>query len=448
MLAQSMNASPTPSVPVDMTPVPLRHQLAVYGVGMFSTTSHFMLMVIIPIWARVNLGIPEGLTLGFVLGCRPLLSLFISIHAGALMDRIGTRRVLLFIGLLSLATPFLYPAAPFVWALILIQLISGVCDSIGWLGAQTLVGQLLRGRTHYAGRLSAIVRIGHITGPPAVGAMWDFGGPWPAFSLVGICGIGLLASVMLLPRQMTVPTDGITPPRRTRLRLRELLPDPADYISSFRLLRVPTIAITVMVGMMVHIGNNIHGTFYIVWLEKYVGIPATLIGFLISFASAAAIAGSFMAAPLRRRFRAYWVLWWVVFAALILVSITPLIGTRPVRAGVQSTLGMLFDLSPLIATYIAFCAVSFLRSAANGVHQPLILTLMLATVGPNEKGKAIGLRGTANRITAIAGPFLLGALAGVVGLEYGFYIIGGVSSCIMLWLGWLMMRHPEIHPER
>ena len=161
-----MNASTPPSPPRDMTPVPLRHQLAVYGIGVFSTTTHFMLMVIIPIWARVNLGIPEGLTLGFVLGCRPLLSLFISIHAGALMDRIGTRRVLLFIAFLALTTPFLYPLAPFVWALVLIQLISGTCDSIGWLGAQTLVGQLMRGRTHYAGRLSAIVRIGHIPGPP------------------------------------------------------------------------------------------------------------------------------------------------------------------------------------------------------------------------------------------------------------------------------------------
>jgi hypothetical protein len=48
----------------------------------------------------------------------------------------------------------------------------------------------------------------------------------------------------------------------------------------------------------------------------------------------------------------------------------------------------------------------------------------------------------------MAGPFLLGALAGVAGLEVGFYIIGIASSLIMLWLGLLMMRHPEIHPER
>tara|TARA_A100001037_G_scaffold269183_1_gene263176 strand:+ start:307 stop:549 length:243 start_codon:yes stop_codon:yes gene_type:complete len=70
---------------------------------------------------------------------------------------------------------------------------------------------------------------------------------------------------------------------------------------------------------------------------------------------------------------------------------------------------------------------------------------MLRTVGPNEKGKAIGLRGTMNRVTSMIGPFLLGALAGMVGLEFGFYIIGIISSVIMLLLAWMMLRHPEIY---
>jgi len=39
----------------------------------------------------------------------------------------------------------------------------------------------------------------------------------------------------------------------------------------------------------------------------------------------------------------------------------------------------------------------------------------------------------------------LGGLAGIIGLEYGFYVIGIISSIIMCWLGWLMIRHPEIH---
>ena len=101
------------TVPTNPDDVPLKTQLAVYGIGTFSTTTHFMLMVIVPIWARVNMGIPEGFTLGLVLGCRPLLSLFLSIHAGSLMDKLGTKRVMFFIGLMILFTPFMYPLLPF-----------------------------------------------------------------------------------------------------------------------------------------------------------------------------------------------------------------------------------------------------------------------------------------------------------------------------------------------
>ncbi len=200
-----------------------------------------------------------------------------------------------------------------------------------------------------------------------------------------------------------------------------------------------------MLGMMVHIGNNIQSTFYIVWLEKYVGIPATLIGFLISFSSAMAAVGSLLAAPLRRRYNAFWVLWTTITTALILISITPLLGKSIIVDSVRGSVGWLIEISPLIAAYFAFCFIAGLRSVFNGVHQPLVITLMLSTVGPNEKGKAIGLRGTANRITSMIGPFLLGILAGMVGLEYGFYIIGILSCSFMLWLAWLMLKHPEIH---
>jgi len=427
--------------------VSLKTQLAVYGIGTFSTTTHFMLLVIVPIWARVNMGIPEGFTLGIVLGCRPLLSLFLSIHAGTLMDTIGTKRVLFFIGLMILTTPFMYPLLPFVSALIVIQLLSGVCDSIGWMGAQTLIGQVMHGRTKYAARLGAVIRSGHVIGPPAVGAVWDVAGPLAAFSLVGLSGVGFMISVMMLPAISWRPAGSAEAPETPRgpITLKSLLPSHSDYIASFKLLASPTIAIVILLGMMVHIGNNIQSTFYIVWLEKYVGVPATLIGFLISFSSIAAAGGSLAAAPLRRRFPAFWVLWTSIFAALILISITPLLGKVAIVAGISGLLGWAIEISPLIAAYLVFCFVSGLRSVSNGIHQPIVITLMLRTVGPNDKGKAIGLRGTMNRVTSMIGPFLLGALAGMVGLEYGFYIIGILSSVIMLWLAWLMLRHPEIH---
>ena len=430
-------------------PIPFRHEYAIYGIGLFATSTHFMLMPIVPLFAAQHLGLEAGLLAGIALGCRPALSLFFSIHAGVLMDRIGTNRVLLAMGIAALVTPFLYPALPFIWAFILIQLISGMTDSIGWMGAQTLVGQVLKGRTRYAGRLGAVIRIGHIVGPPVVGHTWDLAGPWAAFSLVGLCGVGYLVCTLMLPpipnsRERTAKENGTSV---SPIRLRDLTPRLGDYLASFRLLSVPAVAITVLIGMMVHVGNNINSTFFVYWLGEVEGISATLIGYLVALSSATAAAGSLWATSLRRRFKAYWILWTSVFVALIIICITPLISSPPVKTLIGTSIGWLIEISPLIAAYIGFCLMSCLRTLSNGVHQPLVINLMLATAGPEAKGQAIGLRGTANRVTSVLGPVMLGWLAGLIGLEAGFYVMGVISAIFMFWIAWLMKKHPEIHPE-
>jgi MFS family permease len=430
-------------------PVPFRHEYAIYGIGLFATTTHFMLMPIVPLFAAQHLGLEAGLLAGIALGCRPALSLFFSIHAGILMDRIGTNKVLLAMGVAALLTPFMYPALPFIWAFIIIQLISGMTDSIGWMGAQTLIGQVLKGRTRYAGRLGAVIRIGHIVGPPLVGHTWDLAGPWAAFSLVGLCGVGYLVCTLMLPpipnsRERTAKERGTSV---AAITMRDLTPRLGDYMASFRLLSIPAVAITVLIGMMVHVGNNINSTFFVYWMGEVEGISATLIGYLVALSSATAAAGSLWASSLRRRFKAYWVLWTSVFIALIVICMTPLISSAPVKSLIGGGLGWIIEISPLIAAYIGFCIMSCIRTLSNGVHQPLVINLMLATATPEAKGQAIGLRGTANRVTSVLGPVMLGWLAGVIGLEAGFYVMGLISAVFMLWIAWLMIKHPEIHPE-
>lgn len=439
---QSSKSSPVESIP-------LRHEVAIYGIGLFSTSTHFMLMPIVPLFAAQQLGLQAGLLAGIALGCRPVLSLLFSIHAGILMDRIGTNRVLLVIGLAALVTPFMYPALPFIWAFIIIQLISGMTDSIGWMGAQTLVGQVMKGRTRYAGRLGAVIRIGHMLGPPVVGHTWDLAGPWAAFSLVGLCGVGFILCILLLPpiknaREREAEKKGTPIPPIT---LREIKPRFTEYVFSLRLLSIPAVSITVMIGMMVHVGNNINSTFFIYWLGEVENISATLIGYLVSLSSATAAIGSLWAQSLRRHIKAYWLLWTSVFIGLVLICITPLISTTPVKSFVAGSINWLLEISPLIAVYVAFCIMSCVRNLSNGIHQPLIINLMLATAGPESKGRAIGLRGTANRFTSVGAPVLMGWLAGLIGLEASFFVIGLISTIFMFWLAWLLFIHPEVHPE-
>jgi MFS family permease len=401
--------------------VPLRVECAIYGIGGFSTTMHFMAMTIVPLWV-VQLEL-SPFWLGLVLGCRPVLPLFLSIHVGALLDRIGARRVMLFFAILGMCAPLLYPALPWVGAIVLAQLLWGLADTTSWIGAQALVGKMMGARTAYAGRLSFVSRIANVMGPPLVGAAWDIWGPTGAFILCFVWGIGGVVSVLALPDMPAVPHGGQGEPEPAsgKTGLRALLPDFSDYLDAFRLAALPTVAITLVLGMMTHVGGNIQGTFYVVWLSQ-VGIPGTLIGALISIANLAAGIGSLFAAPLARVFRAYWLLWFVIWVAIVLICITPLFGT-----------------------FVVFAVVLALRSAINGVHQPLVISLMLKTAGRDAQGRAIGLRSTANRITAIGAPVLMGGIAEVIGIEASFYVMGGIASLGMIVIAVWMTRHPEIH---
>lgn len=405
--------------------VPLRTELAVYGVGAFSTTMYFIAVTIVPLWV-VRLDLSPFL-LGIVLGCRPFLPLFLSIHAGALMDRIGGRRVMLFFSAIGFIAPLLYPVMPWVAAVIVLQLLWGLSDSMGWLGAQTLIGQLMEGRTRYAGRLSVISRIGNVIGPPMAGAVWDMAGPWGAFVVASLWGLGAFLSAFMLPALPVhaSPQAGVSETAAAdgsrHSRWRELLPNPADYVAALRLLAIPTVAITASIGMMVHVGNNIQSSFYVVWLNE-TGFPGTLIGLLFSLSSVSASIGPLLAAPLSRLLRHYWLLWSVVWGGILLIVITPVLGG-----------------------FVVLALVLCIRTLLNGIHQPLVITLMLRTAGPGAHGKAIGLRGTANRVTSVAAPVLMGAIAQFVGIETSFYILGVIASVMMIVIAVWMTRHPEIH---
>ena len=94
-------------------------------------------------------------------------------------------------------------------------------------------------------------------------------------------------------------------------------------------------------------------------------------------------------------------------------------------------------------------ALLLLASAAVGLvalrlAQPLIITLVLRGAGANNQGKAIGLRGTANRIASVLAPLLMGAVAEAAGLEAAFYLVGAATSLAIAAMAYYLWRHPEV----
>ena len=435
--------------------VPLKIQGSVYGIGLFCTSVYYMMVVTVPVFVA-SLGL-SYLWAGIILGCRPVLSLFFSIHAGALMDRIGGRRVMIFFGTVGVIAPLLYPVAPrmdWIWLLLISQMLAGMADSMGWLGAQTLIGQHMKGQTKYTGRLSAIIRVGHVIAPIMVGIAWDRWGDWAAFGLMSIWNSGFLICALILPRSHGVDVNGEDGKQKTRIgenkvSWRDILPNPSDYISAFKLLAIPAVAATVMIGTMPHVGNYVQSTFYVVWLGQS-GITGTLIGFLIAIFSISAACGSLLMPRLARKFSPYWLFLIVVWVSIMMICVTPLVGTGFVTNTLFSFLSPLnsfqdlVEITTLVAIFSAFGIVLALRAVFHGIQQPLVISLILATTKSDEQGKAIGLRATANRITSIGTPIAMGAIADWLGLEYAFYAIALIATIMILLMSLYVVRHPEI----
>jgi MFS family permease len=401
--------------------VPWRLQIAVYGIGLFSTSMFYMASVVVPLWVASIESSP--FLVGMVLGARHFLPLFLSIHGGALMDRLGGRQVMIFFAIVGILVPLLFPVMPWIWAVLVLQMIAGLADSMGWLGAQTLIGQHMRGSTVYTGRLSFTCRFGHLVAPPAIGWVWDVAGPVWAFVGLSAWGLGTLVCGLMLPSAHRDGAEqGRTPETTTpkKIGLSDVLPRMADYRDAFRLLTLPAIALVVMASMLSHVGSSVQSSFYVVYLGDK-GFTGTEIGLLLSAASVAAAFGALAANWTAHRIRPYWMIMGTILSGVLAIALTPLFGV-------------------LLLLMIA----ASVRGAANGMSQPMIISSVLKAVGPAMQGKAAGIRGTMNRVASIVAPVFMGALAEFIGIESSFFVVGAIVTVLMGALVVHVLRSPDL----
>jgi MFS family permease len=80
---------------------------ATYGVGFAGNGVAMMLKVVVPLWA-IELHFSPS-QIGVAIGLSSLMPFLFSIHGGVLMDRLGTRRVTIAYGLITVLLSPLYP---------------------------------------------------------------------------------------------------------------------------------------------------------------------------------------------------------------------------------------------------------------------------------------------------------------------------------------------------
>ncbi|MFN3892045.1 MAG: MFS transporter [Beijerinckiaceae bacterium] len=393
-----------------------RIQAPVYGAGMFASTVTDVISIILPVWLA-GTG-KSAATIGLIIGSKHLLPILLAIHGGALMDRFGARSVMVGCLLLAVVTLPLFPWVGWIPFIVVLQMISGFGSSMGWLGSQTLFGQIMRRDHVYAGRFAFALRVGGFIGPPIAGLVWDNLGVGSGFLFLGLWALGAVIMALLVPR------DAISAPERAqKARIADMLPRWSDYRAAFRLATIPAMTVVLMITVVRIAASSVQDSFYPLYLTT-VGYSATQIGLLMTISAATAAASSLTIGWITRFAQPMWVL--IISAAwsVIFVSITP-----------------------LMPSFTALAISAALRGLSMGVSQPLMMSMLIGAAGKGSQGKGAALRTTANRVAAAVTPISMGAVAGLAGLGESFFVIGGVLLAALVVIAIYVWRRPDLARE-
>ncbi|MEE2955887.1 MAG: MFS transporter [Pseudomonadota bacterium] len=382
-------------------------QAAIYGSGFFSFSMVLISSLVVTVMAY-ELTHSEFL-IGMIVGSRYFLTLVLSIHGGVLMDRFGTRRVMIFVAAMATVAPVFFPLAlalptgPAITAIILLQMINGVSDTMVWMGTQALSGQIMKGRQLYIGRMTSIVRLGAFLGPILFGFVWDQLGIWTTFIAMAIwSGMGFYSV-------LKIPSTPLNPKTIDKLNtnLSDLIPRFKDYISAFRLIAVPAVALVLIVTFVRIGGTGIQGSFYVVFL-KDINFPVTLIGILLGVAQLIASGGSLLAQPFSKIIHVHWLLLLAVSMTVVTVALTPLLAFG-------------HGLWPIFTMLVIVISI---RGLFLGMCQATEISVLGQNIGDDQQGVGVGLRTTVNRIASSFIPPLMGGVAELIGVKNSFFVMG------------------------
>jgi MFS family permease len=372
---------------------------SLYVAGPFSMGYVDFYTFLVPLFG-LSLGL-DASEIGILVGGRSILALFLSIHIGVLMDRFGTRRVTLFFVWTGMFLAPLFPLVPGFWTLLALQVISGAAVSFAWSGAQTLIAQLAEGDAGYIGKFSFFARLGSTTAPILAGAVWDYGGAWPAYLLGALWGGVLTIALLRTPEAELFGPRRNAPRGRAQFRARDVLPRASDYVNSFMLIAIPVIALSMAVISMRNTTYSIQTSVYVVYLDR-IGLVGTTIGILFATAEIASGFGSLFAGRAMRLGDPQRTMLSGTVLSILLITATPLLG------GIFTLL--------LVSQAV--------RGWLEGVIQPVILSVQARAVGRHQQGAVVGLRQTGQRLTSIVIPPLMGGIADRSGVSESLVILG------------------------
>ena len=378
-----------------------------FGTGFFSLSQIPMMTLIIPLWA-LDIG-ATAFWIGMAISMRAALAMFFSIQAGAVMDRLGTRRITLTLGITGSVLVLLYPLVPTVTGMLVLQVVVGFLHLTCWIGAQALVGRMTKGDPALMGRFTFLATLGNFLGPFLAGLAFHHIGAWGAFGIVSVWSLSFVLITAAVPRSIDA---GAT----VKVTMVDLLPQWAHYAAGFGLLRVPMIAYVIVVSAVLAGAYAMRHTFFAVYMES-IDFSRDEIGFIVGCIALAGSVAGLSVGYLSRWLPPHWLV---------------LIGTAMATAT--------FSVAPLFTDFWSLIAVACATGVCSGTAFPMILSVLTRGAGTSQQGLSVGLRATMNRTASLIVPVSMGAIVGTTSLSIGFFITGGTITLVTVLMGFVLMR--------
>ncbi|WP_243149657.1 MFS transporter [Thermaerobacter sp. PB12/4term] len=335
-------------------------------------------------------GLGAGATwLGVIAGAYALVPLFLSLPAGGLVSRWG-ERPLMMAGSAGLAAGlWMAAASPSLPWMVAASLVAGMAQMLMVICTQTLVTSLgePREREQHLAWFTTATSAGQLVGPLGGGLLADHAGFRATFAVAGLL---CLSGIFLARRVHVPPTPGAAPDWRAQAgRARELL-------------ALPEMRLAILAAFSLIFSLGVNQSFYSVYVTRVLGFSTATLGMLLAVRAVMALAVRAYMGPLVAlaggRFR---VLFLAMTAGAVALGVTPL----------------LRDVASLTLA-------AALLGLATGLTMPLSMLAAANSVPAAERGLAMGVRLTGNRLAELTSPLLFGPLAEWVGLGPAFHGAG------------------------
>lgn len=382
----------------------------VHATAFFTLSTEALIGLLLPLLA-VERGLPPAM-LGSMVAVGSVGSLLLAVPAGALCDYFGDRRMLIAMALVMAITSALYPAAVWLPALALVQIVGGVSRSNTWVASQSYGVRAIDDvqRHRFTGHFSFAASIGMLVAPLGAGYCMELWGIAAGFYFMGIWAGVVVLIGLVLPEHGRAERTG---PRQSVWSVSQ-----GSYAAAWPLLLRPMLLLLLILTLLRLSGAAMSATFFPVHL-KQVGLSPFDIGMLVAVINAGNSLGSLLAAPLVKRSGSGAVIFLSMAISVIAMALIPAFSDRA-----------------------SITALTLVHGTALGISLPILLAGLARYSKPHERGLVLALRSVFNRIGYLVAPLALGWLVAGFNILTAFLILAAVVLALLA-IAYLLWRRGQ-----